>query len=123
MAANLYKENEFTIGGNRGTIEQLEGRFAFINQIDKWNRKMGVVSKELTSREEQYKKFLVYKYFFATKRPMIITEGKTDVRYLKAALKANAEKYPELVSKTDNDKFIFKIVSTQIGRASCRERV
>lgn len=109
MAANLYKENEFTIGGTRGTITQLEGRFAFINQIDKWNRKMGVLSKELTSREEQYKKFLVYKYFFATERPVIITEGKTDVQYLKAALKANAEKYPDLVSKTDNDKFKFKI--------------
>ena len=41
-------------------------------------------------------------------KPIIVTEGKTDPRYIKAALKNLYQKYPELVEKDGND-FIFKI--------------
>ena len=60
------------------------------------------------SREKEYKKFLFYKYFFGNDKPIIVTEGKTDPRYIKAALKKLYEKYPELIEK-DGDDFIFKI--------------
>ena len=60
------------------------------------------------SKEKEYKKFLFYKYFFGNDKPMIITEGKTDPRYIKAALKHLYKKYPELIEKNGN-KFIFKI--------------
>ena len=39
------------------------------------------------SKEKEYKKFLFYRYFFGNDRPMIVTEGKTDPLYIKAALK------------------------------------
>lgn len=60
------------------------------------------------SKEKEYKKFLFYKYFFGNDKPIIITEGKTDPRYIKAALKNLYQKYPELIEKNGN-KFTFKI--------------
>ena len=60
------------------------------------------------SREKEYKKFLFYKYFFGNDKPIIVTEGKTDPRYIKAALKKLYLSYPELVKKVGNN-FIFKI--------------
>lgn len=60
------------------------------------------------SREKEYKKFLFYKYFFGNDKPMIVTEGKTDSKYIKAALKKLYKRYPELIEKI-NGKFIFKI--------------
>ena len=60
------------------------------------------------SREKEYKKFLFYKYFFGNDKPIIVTEGKTDPRYIKAALKKLYHKYPELIEKV-GDNFVFKI--------------
>lgn len=60
------------------------------------------------SREKEYKKFLFYKYFFGNDKPIIVTEGKTDPRYIKAALKNLYQRYPELIEK-DGNKFTFKI--------------
>lgn len=60
------------------------------------------------SKEKEYKKFLFYKYFYGNSKPIIVTEGKTDPRYIKAALKNLYPQYPELIEK-DGDKFIFKI--------------
>ena len=60
------------------------------------------------SREKEYKKFLFYKYFLGNNKPIIVTEGKTDPRYIKAALKNLYQNYPELIEK-DGDDFIFKI--------------
>ena len=60
------------------------------------------------SREKEYKKVLFYKYFFGNNKPIIVTEGKTDPRYIKAALKNLYQNYPELIEK-DGDDFIFKI--------------
>ena len=60
------------------------------------------------SREKEYKKFLFYKYFFGNDKPIIVTEGKTDPQYIKAALKKLYRKYPELIEKVGNN-FVFKI--------------
>lgn len=133
MAHSLYVNNEFFINGEKGTINQLEGRFSFINQIDKYNNKLDIASpfstklrngseesyrrfsnaqhdfKSLNGREEEYRKFLFYKYFYANKKPVILTEGKTDIRYIKAALKNMHQRYPELIKKTDAG-FEFKVL-------------
>ncbi|HEY0222382.1 MAG TPA: retron Ec67 family RNA-directed DNA polymerase/endonuclease [Lactovum miscens] len=135
MANSLYKNGEFMIDGVPGTIKQLEGRFAFINQLDKWNNKLEYNSslndnnleyqkyllstkrkgkdhyfmlQMLNAREIEYQKFLYYKYFYSNKMPTIVTEGKTDIRYIKAALKSLYRDYPDLVEKINN-KFVFKI--------------
>ena len=90
MAHTLYTEGKFTIDREEGAIEQLEGRFSFINQLDKYNNKLdGNLHEQgnLNGREREYKRFLFYKYFFGNEKPLIVTEGKTDIRYIKSALK------------------------------------
>lgn len=112
MADSLYRNGEFYIMGEKGTLNQLEGRFSFINQIDKYNnskeKKKNKKIFNLNSRENEYRKFLFYKYFFKNKVPLIVTEGKTDVLYLKAALKKEYKRYPDLISKT-GDEFQFRV--------------
>jgi hypothetical protein len=39
MADSLYKNTEFTIDGKLGTIKQLDGRFNYINQLVRYNKK------------------------------------------------------------------------------------
>lgn len=112
MAHNLYARGNFFIeDGLEGSIEQLQGRFAFIDQVDKFNNKNNKNKNSylLNSREKQYQLFLFYKIFFATDSPVIITEGKTDIIYLKAALKSLHKDYPKLVTKDKNGKFRYKI--------------
>lgn len=112
MANRLYRNGEFTINGVAATINQLEGRFSFIDQIEKYNN---IQDKEkhsfhkLNGREKQFQKFLFYKYFYACSKPVIITEGKTDVIYLKAALRKLCNEYPDLVEKQNNGSFEYKV--------------
>lgn len=112
MAHQLYKEGKFEINGKPAHLNQLEGRFAFINQLTKYNNKIDGNKHNfniLNSRELQYQKFLYYKYFYANPKPIIVTEGKTDVAYLKAALKNLYKEYPNLITKKSDGSFEFKI--------------
>jgi Reverse transcriptase (RNA-dependent DNA polymerase). len=113
MANSLYTKGHFEIEGFEGSIKQLEGRFAFIDQLDKYNNKLSDTKNhnclKLNGREEQYRKFLFYKYFFSNDKPLIITEGKTDIVYLKAALKNLYAEYPGLITKDSDGKYLFKI--------------
>ena len=113
MAFSLYTKGKFNINLIEGTIAQLEGRFSFINQIDKYNNNLDLSIKKrnfrtLNNHEEQYRRFLFYKYFYCNEKPLIITEGKTDILYIKAALKKLYADYPELVKKQDGE-YTFKI--------------
>lgn len=113
MAHQLYKQGEFVINGEVASLNQLEGRFAFINQLTRYNNnKNGMKPKSfrnLLSRELQYQKFLFYKYFYANPKPLIVVEGKTDIVYLKSALKNLHSEYPNLISKNSNGSFEFKV--------------
>lgn len=113
MAHQLYKEGEYFIDGeNKGTLNQLEGRFSFINQLDRYNNKLESGRHQfenLKGHERSYSQFLFYKYFFDNEKPLIITEGKTDVVYLKAALRKMWKDYPELVAKNDKGQFEYKV--------------
>ncbi|MCP1161296.1 retron Ec67 family RNA-directed DNA polymerase/endonuclease [Bacillus infantis] len=112
MAHQLYKEGKFEINGKVATLNQLEGRFAFINQLTRYNNKLDGENhnfNNLSSREIQYQKFLFYKYFYANLKPIIVTEGKTDIVYLKAALKNLYNEYPNLISKNSDGSFEFKV--------------
>lgn len=87
--------------------------FSFIDQLDKYNNQIesnptAHSHRKLNSREHQYQQFLFYKYFFANSKPLIVTEGKTDIVYLKAALKNLYKEYPSLIQKK-HDHFDFKI--------------
>lgn len=113
MANSLYTKGEFYINGEQGTLTQLEGRFTFINEIERYNNKInGLTNKkiyDLNAKEKELQKFLFYKYFYANPKPVIVTEGKTDVLYIKAALKSLYKDYPNLIEKNDDDKFQFQI--------------
>lgn len=113
MAHQLYTTGSFQIDGQEGTLAQLEGRFSFINQLDHYNNKIDRAKKHdfrtLNGREKQYRKFLFYRYFFAHEKLLIVTEGKTDIRYLKAALKKLWVFYPELITKENGGKFKYKV--------------
>lgn len=111
MAHSLYKNGEFTIAGQPGTLQQLEGRFSFINHLNKYNNKLD--GKEhsfgsLAGREREFKRFLFYKYFYGNDVPIVVTEGETDVRYLKAALKSLYKDYPRLITKSKSGQFKLK---------------
>lgn len=111
MAHQLYTKGEFFIDGELGTINQLEGRFSFINQLDQYNNSQDGNTHNfntLNGREIQYQQFLFYKYFFANTKPVIVTEGKTDIVYIKAALKNLYQEYPDLVRKNDKGKFEYQ---------------
>lgn len=111
MAHSLYKNGEFFIDGYRGTLSQLEGRFAFINSIDTYNNLFDKGKHDfanLSAREREYKKFIFYKYFCNNNLPLIITEGKTDKIYLKAALKKLSDNYPNLI-RCINGKFDYQV--------------
>ena len=108
MAHTLYTQGRFEINGNSATIDQLEGRFSFIDQVDRHNREKNEGTVKLNAHEKQYQKFLFYKYFFASDAPVILTEGISDHFYLKASLKALYKNYPNLITLNDN-KFHFKV--------------
>jgi RNA-directed DNA polymerase len=59
--------------------------------------------RSLSMREKDYQKFLFYKYFIANKKTTLITEGKTDPRYIKAALKHYYSDFAGLVSSDGNN--------------------
>lgn len=123
MAHRLYSTGSFEIDGKEGTINQLEGRFSFINQLDYYNNISNgndKISKTLSqfnlnSRERTYQEFLYYKYFIKNDKPLVITEGKTDIKYLKAALKKHSNDYPLLISH-GIDESLFKL--SFLNRAS-----
>jgi hypothetical protein len=136
MAHSLYTNGEFYLNEKKGSLNQLEGIFSYINQFDKYNNinlprlnlhvhsyeyqknlypvlEKKTNSKEtlsrLNKREKEYQKFLFYKYFYNPEKPVIITEGKTDIDYLKSALKNLNSEYPNLIEKNSDGKFIYKI--------------
>ena len=119
MAHQLYRTNQFHINGEEGKLTQLEGRFSFINQLDWFNNKYEskiVKHKKnkrynsgLNVREKQYQYFLFYKYFFKPQKATIVTEGKTDILHLKAALMKYYDRYPNLISKNSDETYEFKI--------------
>ena len=113
MAHHLYKDGNFYIDGKEGNITQLEGLFSFINEIDKYNNKIKETTNKkiyhFNSREKEFQKFLFYKYFYASQKPVIVTEGKTDIAYIKSALKSLYKEYPNLIYKNENGKFEFKV--------------
>lgn len=145
MADRLYKTGSFEINEKVGNMNQLNGRFAFINQLDKYNNKLenkislaknsiehqknlfkvekkgkkyATRVRQFNRREKEYQKFLFYKNFYGNEFPTIVTEGKTDVRYIKGALKSQYKFYPSLIEKDSiTNEFHYKI--NFLNRSKC----
>ena len=117
MAHNLFVNNEISFPSEdkelsrKSKLRKLSGRFSFINQFDKLNDESKNNKKifRLNSREKQYQQFLFHTNFFSPDKPVIVTEGKTDKKHLKAALKKMYLNYPNLIFKNDKNEFEFKV--------------
>ena len=112
MAYTLYKTGEFHIDGKPGSIHQLEGRFAFIHQVEQSNyleKKSRKQFNQLSSKEKDYQKFIFYKSFINLSNPVLVTEGETDILYIKSALKKHYRIFPNLITRAEDGKFEFHI--------------
>lgn len=84
-----------------GTLDQLHGMLGFIDQIDILYKNDALSTGRhvrLSSKESVYRRFLMFKEFYAASRPTIICEGKTDNVYLVHAIRSLAAKFPLLAS-------------------------
>ena len=112
MTNYLYKTGSFTIDGQPGTLNMLEGRYSFIDQITRYNNKNDGNKHDiykLSAKEKDYQKFLFYKSFISNEKPLVATEGKTDTLYIKAALKNLYERYPLLITKKPDGSFNYRV--------------
>jgi RNA-directed DNA polymerase len=93
-----------------GTINQLDGILSFIYHVKKRHdtRKFTAKRYDPTAISKLYRQFLFYKHFFSLELPLIICEGKTDIIYLRCALRQLIDKYSEFIKK-DDEGYKFKI--------------
>jgi hypothetical protein len=112
MVNNLLRNNTFFInkGDENNSIAQLEGMINFIYSIKQKHdrRKIGERHNNPNAITKLYRNLLFFKYFINMDKPIILTEGKTDVVYLKYALKNLKNDYPSLIEVND-DKYCFKV--------------
>lgn len=64
-----------------------------------------------------YRRFLIYKHFVAAAQPTLVTEGKTDVVYLRCAMRALAERFPRLASASLASQPVAFVRSSHVTRA------
>lgn len=114
MCHRLFNAGEFYLDSDHpeeaGAIKQLEGMLGFVYQVKKYHEsiKDGKRKYNPTATTQLYRKFLLYKHFYALEKPLILCEGKTDIIYLKCALKQLSERYSEFID-ISHDKAKYKI--------------
>lgn len=119
MCHSLYTKGTYTYEDNdgelaEGNISHIYGMLNFIDYVDKYNNNLpkGHVKPTykaepypidkyplLNVRERNFSKFLFYKNFHANTKPTILCEGKTDIIYLKEAIKSLGNKHKYLCQK------------------------
>jgi RNA-directed DNA polymerase len=106
-----------------GTLAELHGMFGHIDRVDRHNASLVKKGKAagLGSKENLYRRFLLFKEFYAAEKPVLICEGKTDNVYLKQAIRALAAGYPLLAIVSANNTVtrnirVFRYPSTSTGR-------
>ncbi|NBD00711.1 RNA-directed DNA polymerase [Atlantibacter hermannii] len=104
MAHSLFTKGEYTLTDKKtreqraGNINELGGMLSFIDYVDKHNNKLPhTIKTSLNKRENVYSDFLYYSAFWANPKPTILTEGKTDITYLRVALDSLSANYPNLI--------------------------
>jgi len=99
---------------DKGTINQLEGILNFIYQIKRPHdtEKLGNRRFHPNAITKLYRDFLFYKHFHSMQMPVIVCEGKTDIIYLKCALKQLAKIYNEFIQlKDDGTEYKIKFLN------------
>ncbi|MEN2388658.1 retron Ec67 family RNA-directed DNA polymerase/endonuclease [Comamonas sp. A7-5] len=113
----------------------LQGMLGFIDKIDLFSEKninelnedqfllktnKSYSTKELSSQEKVYKKFLFYEKFYASKTPILILEGKTDNSHIRYATRNLGSKYPDLCFKNSDNTYqpLFRILACEPKRTN-----
>lgn len=107
-----------------GTVDQLHGMLGFVDQIDLLYKRDSLTAGKhvkLSNKESMYRRFLMFKEFYAASRPTIVCEGKTDNVYLVHAIRSLAAAFP-LLASVDADGAIklavrlYKYTGSSTGR-------
>jgi RNA-directed DNA polymerase len=113
-----------TLQQQKGTPNQLHGMLGFIDKIDLENKKhstFGKGTRDLSSKELMYRRFLIFQNFFAAEMPVVLCEGETDNVYLTHAIRSLAGNFPELATIDPSGKIqlnlrLFKYRHSSTGR-------
>lgn len=70
---------------------------------------MNLEQTEFSAKGKTFQRFLFYKNFYGAEKPVLITEGKTDIRYIRAALKKLHNKYPSLITLEEGGTAKYKL--------------
>lgn len=93
-----------------GNIHHLQGMFGFIDWIDlSYKKARGTLDDMPSSIDKVYKRFLMHRDFWASSKPVILCEGKTDSVYLHGAIRRLAAAHPNLVSMNTVGKAEYKV--------------
>ena len=103
----LFSTGSYYVSTSKTPVESLNkigGMLGHIQYIkDQADRKIESPKKEeMTAASKLHKKFLFYKHFVALEKPLIMTEGKTDVIYLRTAIKRLPIYHPRLGEFVDS---------------------
>lgn len=106
MAHRLFMTGEFELMTGplkqKGSLKQLHGMLGHIDRVDWFNAERtsedhrGQEPLGISSKENLYRRFLVFQEFYWASRPTLVCEGKTDNIYLKHAIRSLAAEYPSL---------------------------
>jgi RNA-directed DNA polymerase len=100
-----------TMEPKNGTLDQLNGMLGFIGHVDLHNKQKieDQPGDPAPPRKEiLYRKFLLYRDFYVTERPVIICEGETDNIYLIHAIRSLAAQFPSLAT-ADGEKITVNV--------------
>jgi RNA-directed DNA polymerase len=150
MAHRLFQTGQFNLHTlpTPGRPEQLHGMFSFIDAIDLQHHYLRFANSDkhdtlgkpiskisvvdfgkmtsqhigpLTRRERLFRRFLMYKEFYAAPKPVIVCEGESDNVYLLHAIHSLGVSFPQLLSPPAPGQSrlkvrLFKFMNTRTGR-------
>jgi RNA-directed DNA polymerase len=124
-----FEYTTIAVSGAKTTVKtpgkpaQLHGMLGFIDGVDLFNRTNlpKGSAKSLTSKELMYRRFLLFKEFYAATSPIVVCEGKTDNVYIIHAIRSLASVYPKLATVDPGGKIAislrrFKYSGSSTGR-------
>lgn len=116
MCHRLFNTGAYTLpsqsedGASQGptlNLAPLEGRLAHIYRVthridlsDEDRKEKGIEPPK--SVFAMYRDFLFYKHFLASSKPVLVTEGLSDITYIRAALSARKRQFPRLIGTRGN---------------------
>jgi RNA-directed DNA polymerase len=97
-----------------GTLAQLHGMLGHVDRVDRYNDELpkqtvNPIKPSINSKENLYRRFLMFKEFYAAPVPVIVCEGKTDSIYVKHAIRSLAAAFPTLATVTPGKPTALKV--------------